>query len=209
MYMETLHAPSIAPDEDVRAGATLPVIVPANDGLVDADTALSLIGISNVPVLAVANGFTRSPRRIVVAVDFSEVSLRVARLAVDLAGPNALIYLAHAISRDSALRDASTVGLSCRHNAADALLKMCTQLRLAPGLSLHRILLQGDPATEVLAFATNGSADLIAIGSHGRGFLTREFVGGVATRILQHSRCSVLTVPYDVNSTAGGPTTNA
>src|SRR3954471_9165170 len=110
MSMETLHSPSIAPHGERRAAATGPLIVPAKGGLVDAEAALRLIRISNAPVLAAANGFTRSPRRVVIGVDFSAMSLRVARLAIELTGPNALIYLAHAIPRDSALRDASTVG---------------------------------------------------------------------------------------------------
>jgi len=57
-------------------------------------------------------------------------------------------------------------------------------------------MLQGDPATELLAFAASINADLIATGSHGRGFVGRMLIGSVATRIVRCSTCSVLTVPH-------------
>jgi hypothetical protein len=56
--------------------------------------------------------------------------------------------------------------------------------------------LQGDPATELLAFATSVNADLIATGSHGHGFVARMLIGSVTTRIVRCSTCSVLTVPH-------------
>jgi nucleotide-binding universal stress UspA family protein len=56
------------------------------------------------------------------------------------------------------------------------------------------IMLQGDPATELLRFGVNVHADLIATGSHGHGFVARLLVGSVATRIVRASTCSVLTV---------------
>ena len=61
---------------------------------------------------------------------------------------------------------------------------------------MQKVLLQGDPATELLAFATSVNADLIATGSHGHGFVARMLIGSVTTRIVRCSTCSVLTVPH-------------
>jgi hypothetical protein len=61
---------------------------------------------------------------------------------------------------------------------------------------VQRVLLQGDPATELLAFAASVNADMIATGSHGHGFVARMLVGSVTTRILRCSTCSVLCVPH-------------
>jgi nucleotide-binding universal stress UspA family protein len=134
--------------------------------------------------------------RIVVAVDFSETSLRAARLALELAAPNATVYLVHVAPRDATLNEWNAFGASYKQDAGDALHKMYDGLRVPSGIALQRILLQGDPATELLAFATNVRADLIATGSHGHGFVTRMLVGSVTTRLVRCATSSVLTVPH-------------
>jgi hypothetical protein len=63
-------------------------------------------------------------------------------------------------------------------------------------MTVQKVLLQGDPATELLAFAASVNADLIATGSHGHGFVTRMLIGSVTTRLVRCSTCSVLTVPH-------------
>ena len=166
------------------------------DRLFGDETALRLIRVSAVPVLAVATGLAQLPRRVVVAADFSETSLRAARLALEVAAPNATVYLAHVGPRDSMLHEWNGWGLSYKDDAGDALQKMREQLHLRPGMVVQRVLLQGDPATELLAFAASVNADLIATGSHGHGFVARMLVGSVTTRILRCSTCSVLCVPH-------------
>jgi nucleotide-binding universal stress UspA family protein len=160
------------------------------------ETALRLIRTSDVPVLAVANGLRSAPRRIVVAVDFSETSLRAARLALEVAASNATVYLAHVAPRDSSLYDWKGWGDSYKHDAGDALQKTREQLRVPKDIIVQKVLLQGDPATELLAFATSVNADLIASGSHGHGFVARMLIGSVTTRIVRCSICSVLCVPH-------------
>jgi nucleotide-binding universal stress UspA family protein len=160
------------------------------------ETALRLVRVSSVPVFAVASGLTRAPNRIVVAVDFSETSLRAARLALEVASPHATIYLAHVGPRDNLLHEWNGWGLTYKDDAGDALQKLREQLHVPSGLIVQRVLLQGDPATELLAFAASVNADLIATGSHGHGFVARMLVGSVTTRILRCSTCSVLCVPH-------------
>lgn len=166
------------------------------DRLFGDETALRLTRVAGTPVYAVANGPTRAPVRIVVAVDFSETSLRAARLALELAAPNATVYLVHVAPRDATLNEWSAFGASYKDNAGDALHKMRECLRVPAGIAVQRLLLQGDPATELMAFATNVKADLIATGSHGHGFVARMLVGSVTTRILRCATCSVLAVPH-------------
>jgi nucleotide-binding universal stress UspA family protein len=137
-----------------------------------------------------------APARIVVAVDFSETSLRAARLAIQIAASSATIYLAHVAPRDSMLHEWNGWGATYKNDAGDALHKLREQLRVPSGMVTQRVVLQGDPATELLAFATSVNADLIASGSHGHGFVARMLVGSVTTRILRCSTCSVLCVPH-------------
>ncbi|HMA22488.1 MAG TPA: universal stress protein [Gemmatimonadaceae bacterium] len=165
------------------------------DRLFGNETALRLVRVSAVPVLAVS-GLTHAPRRIVVAIDYSETSLRAARLALDVAASSATVYLAHVAPRDSTLYDWNGWGSSYKQDAGEALQKIREQLRIPPGMIVQRVVLQGDPATELLAFATSVNADLIATGSHGHGFVTRMLIGSVTTRILRCATCSVLTVPH-------------
>lgn len=166
------------------------------DRVFGSETALRLIRVADCPVLAVANGASHAPRRIVVAVDFSETSLRAARLALDLAASGSVIYLAHVAPRDSSLYEWAERAGSYKQDAGDALQKVRDQLHVPEGITVQKVLLQGDPTTELLAFAASVNADLIATGSHGHGFVTRMLIGSVTTRLLRLSTCSVLTVPH-------------
>jgi len=166
------------------------------DRLFGDETALRLIRVAAVPVLAVGGQFSSAPARVIVAIDFSETSLRAARLALELAAPNATVYLAHVAPRDATLYDWNGWGSNYKQDAGEALQRMREQLRVPSGMIVQRVLLQGDPATELLAFAASVNADLIATGSHGHGFVARMLIGSVTTRVLRCSTCSVLTVPH-------------
>lgn len=160
------------------------------------ETVLRLIRLSDVPVFAAATNGAGAPKRIVVGVDFSETGLRAARMALDLAAPQAKVYLAHVAPRDSSLPDWNSGAGSYKLDAGAALQKTREQLRIPADIEVQTVLLQGDAATELLAFAASVNADLIATGSHGRGFIARMLIGSVATRIVRCSTCSVLCVPY-------------
>jgi nucleotide-binding universal stress UspA family protein len=183
-----------------RTGATMIVAGLGRHRVMDRvfgdETALRLVRMADVPVFCVATELDHAPRRIVVAADFSETSLRAARLAIELASPCATIYVAHVIPRDSITYDVEGWGTSYKRDAGDALQRVQDQLRVPKDMTVQRILLQGDPATELLAFAASVNADLIATGSHGRGFVARMLVGSVTTRLVRCSTCSVLTVPH-------------
>jgi nucleotide-binding universal stress UspA family protein len=183
-----------------QAGATMIVCGLGRHRVADRvfgdETALRLMRVSDVPVFAVANGLYRAPRRIVVAVDFSETSLRAARLALEVASPNATVYLAHVAPRDSSLYDWDRWGKSYKNDAGEALQKTREQLNVPKDMIAQKVLLQGDPATELLAFATSVNADLIATGSHGHGFVARMLIGSTTTKIVRCSTCSVLSVPH-------------
>lgn len=160
------------------------------------ETALRFIRMADVPVLAVSERLDHAPRRIVVAVDFTETSLRAARLSLELAAPSASIYLVHVAPRTGFTHEWDYPDGSYKQDAGNALQRVHEQLRVPKGMNVQEIMLQGDPATELLAFASSVNADLIATGSHGRGFMSRMLVGSVTTRIVRCSTCSVLSVPH-------------
>jgi nucleotide-binding universal stress UspA family protein len=62
------------------------------------------------------------------------------------------------------------------------------------GLTARGVLRTGVPYREILALATDERADLVVIGTHGRGGLDRALLGSVADRVVRLAPCPVLTV---------------
>lgn len=60
---------------------------------------------------------------------------------------------------------------------------------------VHRVLAEGDPATEILRIAQERQTDLIVMGTHGRTGLRRFLMGSVAEQLVRRATCPVLTVP--------------
>ncbi len=59
---------------------------------------------------------------------------------------------------------------------------------------------RGHPANAIVEAASDGSYDLIVIGTHGRTGLARALVGSVAERVVRLARCPVLSVRRPTNS---------
>jgi nucleotide-binding universal stress UspA family protein len=56
----------------------------------------------------------------------------------------------------------------------------------------------GSPAAEILRVAAKKKADLIVIGTHGRGAFSRALLGSVADKVLHSTTIPVLAVPAAV-----------
>lgn len=52
----------------------------------------------------------------------------------------------------------------------------------------------GSPASEIVSAATDLKADLICIGTHGRGGIAHFFLGSVAEKVVRQAPCPVLTI---------------
>jgi nucleotide-binding universal stress UspA family protein len=68
-----------------------------------------------------------------------------------------------------------------------------SQLRVALP-SIEGLLVQGDPRDSIVKAASDVRADLIVMGTHGRGRVSRFLLGSVAESIVRRAPCSVLTV---------------
>ena len=64
----------------------------------------------------------------------------------------------------------------------------------AAAISARWVLLTGVPYKEIVAAAASERADLIVIGTHGRGGLDRALLGSVADRVIRLAPCPVVTV---------------
>jgi nucleotide-binding universal stress UspA family protein len=60
------------------------------------------------------------------------------------------------------------------------------------GRTVETIVPRGQAATAILEQAEAGGADLIVVGSHGKGAVTRFLMGSVSERVARHAHCSVL-----------------
>ena len=66
--------------------------------------------------------------------------------------------------------------------------------RMSRGSSVLEFVQVGKPASEILKAATEWPADVIVIGSHGRGGVQRALLGSVAEAVMRRSPCPVLVI---------------
>jgi nucleotide-binding universal stress UspA family protein len=63
-----------------------------------------------------------------------------------------------------------------------------------PKIAVSHVLLNGDPATEIIRYAADAGIDVIVIGTHGRTGTDRPAMGSVAEKVMREAPCSVLVV---------------
>jgi nucleotide-binding universal stress UspA family protein len=162
----------------------------------DAELALRLLRLSDVPVLVVPPGVTRLPHRVVLAVDFTPYSIHAGQVALRFAADDALVHLVHVRNvRPLPGVDVREWSHGYEESTRSELARARTELGGDDGHQYETASLTGDPATALTDFATGASADLVVCGAHGRGFVDRLFVGSVAAGLLHRAPCSVLCVP--------------
>ena len=166
------------------------------------ETTLMVARRARATVLGVVPSVSGLPRTAVVGVDFGPASIRAARAALDvLATPAAgapvslrLVYVNP--YADGAGREETTgEALIRRLGVAAAFEQLTRELGAPSGVRVDSTVLYGQPGTELLAFATECGADLIAMGSLRHERVERWIVGSVTTEIVRDGRCSVLVIP--------------
>jgi nucleotide-binding universal stress UspA family protein len=70
-------------------------------------------------------------------------------------------------------------------------------------ISVQHVLLEGEPATEIVHYARDAGIDLIVMGTHGRTGLDRLLMGSVAEKVMREAPCSVLVVKLPKGIPAG------
>ena len=167
------------------------------DRLFSDETALQLARIARSPVLAVPAAACTAPRHAVVAIDFSEIATRAAQSAIEAVSDDGRVDLVHVMPRVS--EDAFAIEAQAPYErwAEEQLAAVARQLVVPDGVTVTRVALRGQPASEVLEYATRVGADLISTGTHGRGFVARAILGSVTTKLLRGATCTLLAVPRD------------
>jgi nucleotide-binding universal stress UspA family protein len=62
----------------------------------------------------------------------------------------------------------------------------------APRVSVEKAI--GEPASEIVSYATDSGVDLLVLGTHGRTGLEHALMGSIAERVVRRAHCPVLTV---------------
>ena len=185
----------------IERHAALVVVGLGRRGLADRlfgdETAVQLARISRVPVLAVPEEAQPERWHAVVAVDFGSLSERAAQGAIDTVGDAGIVELVHVTPYAQEHSFAVEGEDPCRRWAQAQLDALAERLVVPPGVTLKRVVIPGRAAHDLLDHAEQAGANLIATGTHGRGFVARAVLGSVATKLLRGAHCAVLAVPRD------------
>jgi nucleotide-binding universal stress UspA family protein len=141
-------------------------------------------------------------RNIVAAIDFSETSGEVVRTALALVRDDGHVCLLHAVPHaiqtpwvvDASGADVNELQRQWVAEAETQLITLAATLRLDPRRVSVEVVV-GPAAFEIVRHAEERGADLLVVGSHGRGALRRFLLGSVAERVLREAGCPVMIVP--------------
>jgi nucleotide-binding universal stress UspA family protein len=154
-----------------------------------------------MPDCAAARAAGFNLARILAPVDFSGRCRRAARDAELLARRfGSEVILLHAVSRvgipfgpAEALAYATVADLSREHLAEMAPVLESFLADEFRGISIRRIIVEGDPARAIFDAAAEHHCDLIVMPTHGYGALHRIVAGSVTAEVLRHAPCPIWT----------------
>ena len=80
-------------------------------------------------------------------------------------------------------------------DAAQDYLKRIAARFASKGITAQPVLLEGQPADEILRYAEKNGVDLIVMATHGKTGTARWLFGSVAERVARHSKVPVQLIP--------------
>jgi nucleotide-binding universal stress UspA family protein len=83
---------------------------------------------------------------------------------------------------------------SDQERAGQALLGRTRDLLLKKGIESTSVLVRGDAATEIIAYADKEEVDLVIAGARGLSSIQGWLMGSVSRKLVHYSHCSVLIV---------------
>ena len=143
-------------------------------------------------------------KRILVATDFSEPSAAALSYGRELARSfDAQLVVLHVVE-DTLTGAIAANGFTLADRGVQRTREEVGQRQVQALVSGDRMLLRAEavivtsnsPAAAIVEYATRAEADLVVIGTHGRGVITHLLMGSVAERVVSMARCPVLTVRH-------------
>ena len=143
-------------------------------------------------------------KKIMVATDGSQTSIRTAELAVGLArlsgGSIIAIYvvdvyrLAH-LPGYAAFPSLSSRLMELMQREGELAISEVENMACDAGVPFSSIIAEGDPSQEIVKRSHKSGADLLVLGRIGRSDLEKILLGCVAEKVVRHSKIPVLIVP--------------
>jgi len=166
------------------------------DRVFGTETALQVLRVSHLPVVAVPEDLHELPRSAVLGVDFSHFSRKAAGVAIRLLDSPWEVHFVHVLSGMEFL---PTLSEDWRGDYEAELLERLEEIATDYGEgaqgSTQVHVLEGEPSHELLAFSQTRGVDMLVAGSHGLSFVGRLLMGSVSTRLVRAAQSPVLVVP--------------
>jgi nucleotide-binding universal stress UspA family protein len=150
-------------------------------------------------------------RHILVPTDFSDGSMRAFEtalvMAFDSGAVMTLLHVQHvptSVFPDVILPVSPELMRDAEHSAELQLDEWCGRAHGA-GVPCDKQITVGATHVAICETAEAIDADLIVIGTHGRGGLTHALLGSVAEKVVRKAPCPVLTVRPEMHSTFAHP----
>lgn len=148
-------------------------------------------------------------KNIVAAIDFSERSEAVLRIASDHARAfEAHLWLVHVAAPEPGFVGYDGGPQSVRDNVAKhirerhrEIQQMAERVRDS-GLECTSLLVRGATVKALMAESERLNADLLVLGSHGHGLMHRVLLGSVSQALLQKSHIPVMVIPHGASPTS-------
>ncbi|MFL5607851.1 MAG: universal stress protein [Gemmatimonadaceae bacterium] len=160
------------------------------------ERALEVVRDAVGPVLVVPPTAHPPFEHAMVAVDFSQASMRaaVAALALlDRGGRLSLVHVKSAVRLNE--QDAGWWNDTYELRSREMLARFADVLPEPPGVTVDTTLLHGVPAEKLLAFAKAQGVDVIACGRQRHSLVERILVGSVSSALVRRAPCAVLVTP--------------
>jgi nucleotide-binding universal stress UspA family protein len=148
--------------------------------------------------------------RILCPIDFSDASRRALDHAVMIGGwYRSQITGLHVANPDFVLEppaaNADGAAIAAGREALLERARSWLEPATKRGVRAEALIEKGKPTARILECAASLPADLIVIGTHGRGGFDRLLLGSVTEKVLRKATCPVLTVPPPTASTSNLP----
>lgn len=135
-------------------------------------------------------------KRILVAVDGSEIGLSAVRAAAKLAAERGIssVTLMNVIPTIASTVGVTLLGAPPSDIEAWEVFAQPKEILTKAGVGYQLLLAMGDPAEEIIRAARDHGFDLIVVGHRGLSPVKAFLLGSVSNRIVSHAPCSVLVV---------------
>ena len=137
-------------------------------------------------------------KKIVLAVDGSEVSKNAAKHAVELAkstgGELIAVHVVPPIDATSVESFNPEMLLDGLRKEGEKILAEVKDLASQKGVNIETRVEDGIPYDRICELAEEWDADIIVMGSHGRTGIGKVFIGSVAERVISKTKCRPVLV---------------